>query len=188
MGKKYVVNMINNFKGILVQEYDPVQECLVGEVKNVFPGTGRNYTEGPHIYHIGEYYYLLMAEGGTSYEHMATMARARSIWGPYEEDTGNPVLTSDVENPEELQKCGHARSCIALRMGGGTWCIYAQDHPKEPASASLAARPQFRKWYGTKRAGCDCLRRKGLANGRRKNRRELQNIFPGGRGEGLWER
>ena len=107
-GKKYVVNMINNFKGILVQEYDPVQECLVGEAKNVFPGTGRNYTEGPHIYHIGEYYYLLMAEGGTSYEHMATMARARSIWGPYEEDTGNPVLTSDVENPEELQKCGHA--------------------------------------------------------------------------------
>ena len=77
-GKKYVVNMINNFKGILVQEYDPVQECLVGEAKNVFPGTGRNYTEGPHIYHIGEYYYLLMAEGGTSYEHMATMARARS--------------------------------------------------------------------------------------------------------------
>ena len=106
-GKKYVVNMINNFKGILVQEYDPVKECLVGEAKNVFAGTGRNYTEGPHIYHIGEYYYLLMAEGGTSYGHMVTMARARSIWGPYEEDPGNPVLTSDVENPEALQRCGH---------------------------------------------------------------------------------
>lgn len=107
-GKKYVVNMINNFKGILVQEYDPEKECLVGNAKNVFPGTGRSYTEGPHIYHIGEYYYLLMAEGGTSYEHMATMARSRSIWGPYEEDPGNPVLTSDVANPKELQKCGHA--------------------------------------------------------------------------------
>lgn len=107
-GKKYVVNMINNFKGILVQEYDPVQERLVGEARNVFPGTGRNYTEGPHIYHIGEYYYLLMAEGGTSYEHMATMARSQSIWGPYEEDPGNPVLTSDLGNPEALQKCGHA--------------------------------------------------------------------------------
>ena len=65
-GKMYIVNMINNFKGILVQEYDPEKECLVGEAKNVFPGTGRGYTEGPHIYHIGEYYYLLMAEGGTS--------------------------------------------------------------------------------------------------------------------------
>ena len=38
-GKMYIVNMINNFKGILVQEYDPVQERLVGEAKNVFPGT-----------------------------------------------------------------------------------------------------------------------------------------------------
>ena len=49
-----------------------------------------------------------MAEGGTGYEHMVTMARSRSIWGPYEEDPGNPVLTSDVDNPEKLQKCGHA--------------------------------------------------------------------------------
>ena len=109
-GKMYIVNMINNFKGILVQEYDPVQECLVGEAKNVFPGTGRGYTEGPHIYHIGEYYYLLMAEGGTGYDHMVTMARSKSLWGPYEEDPGNPVLTSDMENPDELQRCGHADS------------------------------------------------------------------------------
>ena len=38
-GKMYIVNMINNFKGILVQEYDPEKGCLVGEAKNVFPGT-----------------------------------------------------------------------------------------------------------------------------------------------------
>ena len=30
-----------------------------------------------------------MAEGGTGYDHMVTMARAKSIWGPYEEDPGN---------------------------------------------------------------------------------------------------
>lgn len=35
-GKMYIVNMINNFKGILVQEYDPVQECLVGEGRMFF--------------------------------------------------------------------------------------------------------------------------------------------------------
>lgn len=117
-GKKYVVNMINGFCGILVQEYDPVKECLVGEPKNVYPGTGRDFTEGPHIYHIGEYYYLLMAEGGTSYEHMVTMARSRSIWGPYEADPGNPVLTSDTENPDALQKCGHAD---IVCTGNGEW-------------------------------------------------------------------
>ena len=151
-GKMYIVNMINNFKGILVQEYDPEKECLVGEAKNVFPGTGRGYTEGPHIYHIGEYYYLLMAEGGTGYEHMVTMARSRSIWGPYEEDPGNPVLTSDMDNPEKLQNAD-MQILYALKMGSGTWCIFVQDRRKAADSACLAVKPQFRRCYGTKRAG-----------------------------------
>lgn len=137
-GKKYVVNMINGFHGILVQEYDPVRECLVGEPKNVFPGTGRGYTEGPHIYHIGEYYYLLMAEGGTSYEHMATMARSRSIWGPYEEDPGNPVLTSDVENPDALQKCGHAD--IVCTQNGEWYMVHLCARPPKGTRQCVLGR------------------------------------------------
>ena len=133
-GKMYIVNMINNFKGILVQEYDPEKECLVGEAKNVFPGTGRGYTEGPHIYHIGEYYYLLMAEGGTGYEHMVTMARAKSIWGPYEEDPGNPVLTSDKENRDALQRCGHAD--IVCTQNGEWYMVYLCGRPPKGSSQS----------------------------------------------------
>lgn len=119
-GKKYMVNMINGFKGILVQEYDPVKSCLTGPSENVFPGTGRNFTEGPHIYHIEDYYYLLMAEGGTAYEHCVTMARADSVWGPYEEDPGNPILTSDVTDPEALQKCGHGD---LVQTQNGEWYL-----------------------------------------------------------------
>lgn len=107
-GRKYVVNMRNGFKGVLVQEYDPVQQRLIGEVQNVFPGSGIGFTEGPHIYHIGGWYYCLVAEGGTGYGHCVTIARSKSIWGPYEVDPGNPMLTSDADNPEMLQKCGHA--------------------------------------------------------------------------------
>ena len=130
--------MINNFKGILVQEYDPVQECLVGEAKNVFPGTGRGYTEGPHIYHIGEYYYLLMAEGGTGYDHMVTMARAKSIWGPYEEDPGNPVLTSDIENPDELQRCGHAD--IVCTQNGEWYMVHLCSRPPKGSRQCVLGR------------------------------------------------
>ena len=126
-GKKYVVNMINGFHGILVQEYDSARECLVGNPRNIYPGTGRDFTEGPHIYHIGEYYYLLMAEGGTSYEHMVTMARSRSIWGPYEADPGNPILTSDVENPDALQKCGHAD--IVCTQNGEWYMVHLGSRP-----------------------------------------------------------
>lgn len=148
-GKMYIVNMINNFKGILVQEYDPEKECLVGEAKNVFPGTGRGYTEGPHIYHIGEYYYLLMAEGGTSYEHMATMARSRSIWGPYEEDPGNPVLTSDVENPEELQKCGHA-DLVCTQNGEWYMVHLCARPPKESRQCVLGRETAIQKMIWNK--------------------------------------
>ena len=137
-GKMYIVNMINNFKGILVQEYDPVRECLVGEPKNVFPGTGRGYTEGPHIYHIGEYYYLLMAEGGTGYDHMVTMARSKSLWGPYEEDPGNPVLTSDRKDPEALQRCGHAD--IVCTQNGEWYMVYLCGRPPKNSRQCVLGR------------------------------------------------
>lgn len=137
-GKMYIVNMINNFKGILVQEYDPEKECLVGDAKNVFPGTGRGYTEGPHIYHIGEYYYLLMAEGGTGYEHMVTMARAKSVWGPYEENPGNPVLTSDKENRDALQRCGHAD--IVCTQNGEWYMVYLCGRPPKGSRQCVLGR------------------------------------------------
>ncbi|MDY3919680.1 MAG: glycoside hydrolase family 43 protein [Candidatus Limivivens sp.] len=106
-GRKYLVNMRNGFRGVLVQEFDPESGKLVGEVKNVFRGTEIGYTEGPHIYHIGDWYYCLAAEGGTGYDHCVTMARSRSLWGPYEVDPENPVLTSEREDLSMLQKCGH---------------------------------------------------------------------------------
>lgn len=107
-GKSYFVNMVNGFGGIQVCEFDREEKKLVGQGKIVCKGTGRKFTEGPHIYHIGDWYYLMMAEGGTSYEHCETMCRSKNLWGDYEADPGNPILTSDRENPAALQKCGHA--------------------------------------------------------------------------------
>lgn len=107
-GKKYLINMVNGFKGVLVQEIDPATWKLVGERKKVYAGSGIGCTEGPHMYHIGEWYYLLVAEGGTGYDHCVTMARSKSIWGPFETAPGNPILTSDKEDMSALQKCGHA--------------------------------------------------------------------------------
>lgn len=106
-GRKYLVNMINGFRGILVQERDPKTLEPAGKAVKVYDGSGRGCTEGPHIYHIGEWYYLLTAEGGTGYDHCVTMARSKSVWGPYEPHPCNPILTSDRENPGALQKCGH---------------------------------------------------------------------------------
>lgn len=107
-GKKYLINMINGFKGVLVQELEPGSFKLIGERKKVYAGSGIGCTEGPHMYHIGDWYYLLVAEGGTGYEHCVTMARSKSIWGPFETAPNNPILTSDKQDLGALQKCGHA--------------------------------------------------------------------------------
>ncbi|MBZ4683930.1 MAG: xylan 1,4-beta-xylosidase [Fusobacteriaceae bacterium] len=116
--RKWFVNMkwnyrvgANPFDGILLQEYDPEQKKLVGPIKNIFKGTDIGVTEGPHLYKRNGYYYLLTAEGGTSYKHSVTLARAKNIDGPYEVHPENPILTS-WNNPKlPIQKAGHASIC-----------------------------------------------------------------------------
>lgn len=105
-GKKYLVNMINGFKGITVQELNPETMKPCGDRVDVYKGSGIGCLEGPHIYHIGRWYYLLTAEGGTGYDHCETLARAQSVYGPYIGCPDNPILTSDKEGI--LKKCGHA--------------------------------------------------------------------------------
>ena len=41
---------------------------VIGEGRTLWTGIGGGHLEAPHIYHIGEYYYLLTAEGGTKSE------------------------------------------------------------------------------------------------------------------------
>lgn len=114
-GRKWLVNMLwdyrtwkNSFGGILLQEYCVAEKRLIGKPKNIFPGTTLGLTEGPHLYHRNGYYYLMTAEGGTSYSHAVTLARSTSIDGPYEVCPWNPILTSYSRPDRILQKAGHA--------------------------------------------------------------------------------
>ena len=121
-GKKWLVNMLwdfrenrNSFAGIVLQEYDEINEKLFGPVFNIFKGTPLGLTEGSHLYKKNGYYYLMTAEGGTGYRHAVTMARSKSITGPYEVDPENPMLTS-YKKDVTLQKAGHA-SLVELPSG-----------------------------------------------------------------------
>ncbi|KHL97060.1 beta-xylosidase [Paenibacillus sp. IHB B 3415] len=126
-GRKWLVNMLwdhrtkhNSFGGIVLQEYSVQQRKLIGERKNIFLGTPIKSTEAPHLYKRNGYYYLLTAEGGTGYEHAATMARSKSIEGPYEIDPQNPILTSSKRKELYLQKAGHG--CI-VETQAGEWAM-----------------------------------------------------------------
>jgi xylan 1,4-beta-xylosidase len=106
-GRTWLVNMREGFLGILVQEFDTSAKKLTGPVLNVYPGSGAGYTEGPHLYRRGEYYYLLTAEGGTGFGHQITVARSKCLAGPYETMPANPLLTSKDDATLSLQKAGH---------------------------------------------------------------------------------
>ena len=113
-GKKWLVNMQwdhrkanHSFPGILLQQYNHTQKKLIGPVKNIFPGSDLRMVEGPHLYKKDGYYYLLTAEGGTSWMHAATVARSKNIDGPYEVMPDNPLVTSVPDETLVLQKAGH---------------------------------------------------------------------------------
>ena len=112
-GKSYFLNMIVDhrcadfFGGIQLQEYDCDHKALIGKAQKIFGNTGLGCTEGPHLYKRNGYYYLLLAEGGTGYDHCITLARSKSISGPYEVHPDNPVITAKYKPDNYLQRTGH---------------------------------------------------------------------------------
>lgn len=121
-GRKWLLNMETDFRkprqprglqfsGILMQEYDHAQKKLIGPVKKISTGTALSLSEGPHLYKRNGWYFLLLAEGGTGIGHAASVARSRSIDGPYELHPHNPLITSYGHPELRLQRAGH-----------GSWC------------------------------------------------------------------
>jgi xylan 1,4-beta-xylosidase len=93
--------------GISRVEVDPATGAILSEPVLLWQGTGGRNPEGPHLYRVGEWWYLLLAEGGTGIGHMVTIARSRSIDGPYESNLGNPML-SHRSSDHPVQGVGHA--------------------------------------------------------------------------------
>ncbi|WP_102194694.1 glycoside hydrolase family 43 protein [Microbacterium aurantiacum] len=73
----------------------------------VWQGSGMAAAEGPHLYRIGEHWYLVLAEGGTERGHSVTVARASSPRGPFQACPRNPVFTHR-SSTHPVQNVGHA--------------------------------------------------------------------------------
>ena len=102
---------------------------LEGDLKETWRGTGGVWPEGPHLYKVHGKYFLMIAEGGTSYGHMVTIARSDSPWGPFLSDPQNPILTHRNRSDHPIQALGHAdlvetpdgwwMVCLGIRPQGG---------------------------------------------------------------------
>lgn len=126
-GRVWLVNQLwrpstgrDAFAGIVLQEYSPVERRLIGEPKNIFRGSPLGITEGPHLYRRDGFYYLITAEGGTGWDHAVTVARSRTIDGPYELSPHHPLLTARDDPSNPLQKAGHASF---VSTSAGEWFL-----------------------------------------------------------------
>ena len=124
-GRKYMVMMVTDHRApkkyagrLIVQEYDPVKQKVIGDFHEVYQGKNI-FLEGPHLFKRNGWYYLFCADTGTGEGHGQTMLRSRHIFGPYEMDKpdfGNrsseteaySILTSRHTPDHPIQKAGHA--------------------------------------------------------------------------------
>ncbi|WP_121613636.1 glycoside hydrolase family 43 protein [Mesobacillus foraminis] len=115
-GEKYSGNW-----EIWLQELDLGTMKLVGETYGLWRGALRDaiWPEGPHIYKMNGYYYLLISEAGTGHEHAVSIARSNEITGPYVGNPGNPILTHrHLGRNYPVVNVGH---CDFVETQNGEW-------------------------------------------------------------------
>ncbi|MFI7403837.1 glycoside hydrolase family 43 protein [Streptomyces sp. NPDC049541] len=126
--------------GVSQVRLDPYTGETLGPARSLWSGMpGAKAPEAPHLYRIGDYWYLLIAEGGTERCHAVAIARARTSGGPFEPCPDNPILTHrGTDHP--VQNTGHAdlvqapdgswwMVLLGVRPGGGTpgWHVLGRE-------------------------------------------------------------
>lgn len=151
-GRKYIVSLEWETRegyekpgAICMVEYCPEKKEIIGYPKRIWSGgTNRGCIEAPHLTKRGEYYYIMCAEGGTGYGHSVTMGRSKNVWGPYEGDPTNPIVTSIPEDfyerhdPDHLKPKYYNPESILQKSGHGS---YVETQLGEVYLVHLTARP-----------------------------------------------
>jgi alpha-N-arabinofuranosidase len=113
------------------------------EPRLVWLGSGGFGVEGPHLYRIGDWWYLLAAEGATSPGHMATIARARDPGGPVAGCPRNPILTHRDRLMSTILSTGHAD--LVEAQDGSWWlvCLGIRSHGSLCQALHVLGRETF---------------------------------------------
>jgi alpha-N-arabinofuranosidase len=139
-GTVYYIRHVGGGDGYIGQQVlDLETGRLIGEMKEIWGGTGGVWAEGPHMYKRDGKYYLMISEGGTSYDHMVTIARSESPWGPFEACPHNPILTHRDRSDHAVQALGHAD---LVETPAGWWAVCLGIRP-QPGRVHHLGRETF---------------------------------------------
>ena len=143
-GRTWLNNMLLDhrgsrfFGGIVLQEYDKKQQKLIGDIHYLTAGTELGRTEGSHIFKRNGYYYLVLAEGGTGYDHAMTLMRSQTLTGKYEVHPQNPILSAR-DNPDLcLQKTAHGD--FVETQHGDWYTVFLTSRPLPDIQRSILGR------------------------------------------------
>ncbi|HEX7366560.1 MAG TPA: glycoside hydrolase family 43 protein [Pelobium sp.] len=127
IGQKKPINQqqVTPYRQIWIHELDLKTKSFIGERKIILEEGalhGASNAEGPHIYKKDGYYYLMIAEGGTGDNHAVTIFRSKDIYGPYEGNKKNPILTHrNLGNYYPVTCTGHAD--LVDTQNGEWWMV-----------------------------------------------------------------
>lgn len=153
-GKAYIAHndgpigepLYNGHRAIWLWEFDPNTKSVVKNSGRVIVNGGTDlskkpiWIEGPHIYKINGWYYLLCAEGGTGMDHSAVIFRSKSLSEPFVPYENNPILTQrdlPAERSNPITTAGHAD--LVQTKEDEWWAVF------------LATRAYDKKYYNTGR-------------------------------------
>lgn len=153
-GKAYIAHndgpvgepLYNGHRAIWLWEFDKKTHQVVKNSGRVIVNGGTDiakmpiWIEGPHIYKINGWYYLLCAEGGTGMDHSAVIFRSKSLQEPFVPYEKNPILTQRDLNKNRnnpITTAGHAD--FIQTKEGDWWAVF------------LATRAYDKKFYNTGR-------------------------------------
>lgn len=130
---------------ICLAEYSSEKKEIIGYPKRIWSGgTDRGCIEAPHLTRKNGWYYIMCAEGGTGYNHCVTMGRSKEIWGPYEIDPENPIVTSapdissERHDPDHLKPQYYNPDSLLQKSGHGS---YVETQNGEVYLVHLTSRP-----------------------------------------------
>lgn len=143
-GKGYIVNNDEPIGGhdyegqrsIMCHRFSVEGDSVIGDQVEILRGGTHVqeqpiWIEGPHLFRVGKYYYLMCAEGGTGEGHSEVILRAKSPMGPYEEYSGNPILTQraglDPQRDDYVSSAGHAD--LVQTPQGDWWAVFLACRP-----------------------------------------------------------
>ncbi len=105
--------------GVLQFRVDLSTGTALEAPRSLWSGTGLKFPEAPHIYKVGDFWYLMIAEGGTERGHGISVARGTSPEGPFESGPSNPIVSARSTS-RPIQNSGHGD---LVRTPDGGWAI-----------------------------------------------------------------